>query len=114
METNHNLEKKEWEYIELNFNDHVLVKLNSIWIKLREDYFYKKLWIKKQDCPLKIDWNWYTELQLWELMQIFGKEMYNWNSEYPFEMNFKIQTGKLDKIDDNKEKTSIQISDTLK
>lgn len=91
MAPKENLETQDNENIaQCNFNNYVLVKLTEHWVKSREKYF-QELWLNIKDNPLKIDQKWYLRIQLRELMQIFWKEMFNWNPNIPFEMNFKIE-----------------------
>jgi len=40
--------------------------------------------------PPEVDENGYTQMPLWEVMQIFGNYMYNSNPQLPFEMNIAI------------------------
>ena len=85
-----------------NLNEYVLVKLNDVgYQKLLFDYNkyhdispdifkYKTI----EDLKSEADSNGYTKFQMWELMHIFGENMWN-GSIVPFNMNILIDESDL-------------------
>ena len=69
-----------------NFNDPVWIKITPAGERILEEY-YKALNVKAPE--LKRDAEGFTEMQLWEVALIFGKEMYNGQADLPIEMTFK-------------------------
>jgi hypothetical protein len=71
----------------MNLND-------SIWIKPTEHGLevYTKYWegvgVKNPE-PLKLDFEGWTKMQLWEVMQIFGHAMYN-GGKVPIETEIRL------------------------
>lgn len=74
-----------------NLNDYVNIKLTETGIAiLKEEHDkYLKEYAGEFKYP-EIDENGYTQMQMWEVMQIFGKYMYNGNPNLPFEPNIAI------------------------
>lgn len=91
MPLRENIEKEgSMEIRKSNFNSFVYVKLTSEGLKMREQYI-KDLWVNPEAIPLITDSEWYSEIQLYELMQIFWSYTDFSKLEEYFEMNFKIQ-----------------------
>ncbi len=75
----------------VNVNDFVRVKLTKRGIEIYEDY-YKDILLCKGvgNISPEIDKDGYTRLQLWELMNIFGKSMVM-GCTVPFETTILIE-----------------------
>lgn len=77
------------------------ININSyIWVKLTEEG--KKIILMKEvnnfgkPVPIKRKTkNGYTRFQLWEVMHLFGEELYNGNNKLPIETNIKIEENDL-------------------
>ena len=76
----------------INLNDYVFVKLKEKGYQRLVDYD------KKYGCSHDIDYfkeradaDGYTRFQLWNFMQIFGKDMYLGNNDIGFDINIKIE-----------------------
>lgn len=73
--------------INWNLNYNVKVKLTPTGVKHYINY-YKQFNI---ETTPKIDQDGYAKFQMWGLMNIYGKEMWMGNPNYPFQMNVKIE-----------------------
>lgn len=76
---------------EFNVNDYVKIKLTDAGIailKSRHDDILKP-YVGEFKTP-QVDENGYTQMQMWEVMQVFGNYMYNGNPNIPFETNIAI------------------------
>lgn len=72
--------------ITLNVNDAVKVKLTKHGIKTYEEHL-KKYYHKSMRDIVFNKKDEYVTLDLWELMHIFGKDLYHGNEDLPFENN---------------------------
>lgn len=93
---------------EFNINSDVNIKLTDagiVILKSRHENMLKKY----ADNPAvlkrlgefktpEVDENGYTRMQMWEVMNIFGKYMYNGNPDLPFEMNIAISEEYLNNL----------------
>ncbi len=84
---------------EFNINDYVNIKLTETGIailKNRHDNILKNYANNPEVLKIlgefnaPIDDNGYTQMQLWEVMHIFGDYLYHGNPNLPFEMNITI------------------------
>ena len=87
------------EWIDFNINDYVKVKLTE-----KGKYIYDHRYdetnielLKREITPivpikLEYDEEGYTEFQLWHLMEIYGKYLFN-GCDIPFETTIKFKKG---------------------
>ena len=85
---------------EFNINDYVKIKLTEAGIailKNRHDSILKDFAGNPEALKTlgefknpEVDENGYTEMQMWAVMQVFGKYMYNGNPKLPFETTIAI------------------------
>lgn len=68
--------------ITFNINDEVRIKLTELGEKLYTEKYSKHYFAKKDE-------NGYIEIQLWQVMSIFGPHMYN-SGDLPFETDIII------------------------
>src|SRR3989338_1593554 len=73
---------------EQNFNDQVWVKITQEGEQVRDKY-YKGL--KMETPPFEKDAEGWTKMQLHEVAQLFGSEMYNGNPHLPIETTFRTK-----------------------
>jgi hypothetical protein len=71
-----------------NFNDQVWVKVTAEGKRIREGYF-KQLGIEAP--PLEQDSEGWTKMQLHEVANLFGREMYTGNPRLPIETTFRTE-----------------------
>jgi hypothetical protein len=77
----------------LNINSYVRIKLTTFGIeKLKENHerLYKQFPSIGKFIPPKVDKDGFYQMQLWEVMNTFGKYLYNGSTDLPFEMNIQI------------------------
>lgn len=83
----------------LNINSYVRIKLTPCGIaklkanheELRSAYPHIGKFI-----PPKIDKDGYCEMQLWEVMNTFGEDIYNGNNNLPFETDIQIEDAQFE------------------
>ena len=86
----------------LNINSQVRIKLTPCGIeKLKRKHeelrsFYPSI---GKFTPPKADKDGYCEMQLWNVMKIFGEDMYDGNMNLPFETNIQIDDAKFEPED---------------
>lgn len=73
-----------------NINDEIKVKLTRKGLRFHREYYYeiyKNTNFEYTEPP--VDGDGYSTFQLWEVMHIFGKHLYN-GCQMPFEANIII------------------------
>lgn len=88
------------EYQDFNINDYVKVKLTERGKYIYSHYYddLNALIIKNggkhlEPVEIQYDEEGYTEFQMWHLMKIFGKHLFN-GCEVPFETTIKFKVDK--------------------
>jgi hypothetical protein len=71
-----------------NLNDKVLVKITPAGEQIRNNYFAG---IKMDTPAIERDSEGWTEMQLYEVANLFGAEMYNGNPRLPIEPTFRVE-----------------------
>ena len=83
----------------LNINSNVRIKLTPCGIaklKARHEELRSSCPSIGKFIPPKADKDGYCEMQLWEIMNTFGEDMYNGNMNLPFETNIQIDDSLLE------------------
>lgn len=84
----------------LNINSYVRIKLTPCGIaKLKanhEEFCSAYPHIRRLFIPPKIDKDGYCEMQLCEIMNIFGEDVYNGNNNLPFEPDIQIEDAQFE------------------
>ncbi len=73
--------------ITMNLNDEIWVKPTPHGLEV-----YQKYWESqgvKNPGPLKVNWEGWVKMQLWEVMQTFGHAMFN-GSKVPIETEIRL------------------------
>lgn len=87
----------------LNINNYVRIKLTKFGIeKLKKNHedLRKKFPTVGEFTPPKVDKDGFCEMQLWEVMNIFGEDLFNGSINLPFETNIQIDEAQFEKADE--------------
>ena len=79
--------------MKFNINDNVKVKLSQAGFDIlrgEHEKLRKAVPMLGEFKPPTVDDDGYTQFQLWNLMEVFGKYFYMSNSNYPFQMEIEI------------------------
>ena len=87
----------------LNINSQVRIKLTPCGIeKLKKKHEELRSFCPSigDFKPPETDKDGYCEMQLWDVMNTFGEDMYNGNMNLPFETNIQIDDAKFEAEDE--------------
>ena len=87
----------------LNINHNVRIKLTKFGFeKLKKNHedLRKKFPTVRKFTPPKVDEDGFCEMELWEVMNTFGEDLFNGSINLPFEPNIQIDEAQFEKADE--------------
>lgn len=88
----------------LNVNNYVRIKLTKFGFeklkKNHEDLRKRYPTIIGEYTPPKVDEDGFCEMQLWEVMNTFGEDLFNGSINLPFETNIQIDEAQFEKAEE--------------
>ena len=87
----------------LNINHYVRIKLTKFGfekLKKNHENLRKKCPSIGKFTPPKVDEYGFCEMQLWEVMHTFGKDLFLGSANLPFEANIQIDEAQFEKIEE--------------
>lgn len=87
----------------LNINNYVRIKLTKFGFeKLKKNHedLRKKFPTVGEFTPPKVDEDGFCKMQLWQVMNIFGEDLFSGSINLPFETNIQIDEAQFEKADE--------------